>query len=44
MKQISDEYIVNEAILLKILTVFDCEREVSKEQESVYAVWNVPAE
>jgi len=30
--------------LLRILTVFDCGRGVSKERESVYAVWNVPAE
>jgi len=27
-----------------ILTVFDCGRGVSKERESVYAIWNVPAE
>jgi len=30
--------------VLRILTVFDCGRGVSKERESVYAVWNVPAE
>jgi len=30
--------------LLRILTVFDRGRGVSKERESVYAVWNVPVE
>jgi len=30
--------------VFRILTVFDCGRGVSKERESVYAVWNVPAE